>query len=166
MQWEKITDVILVTAFAVLAVYALIGLVQLIRRKSLKKVDKELEAFIPPLALMAAVYIIFDKIWILSTRPDGSGEPSFPSSHTMIVATIFLLAALANRKYIKQKPLRLVLDSVMLLLIVLTAAGRILSDKHWPADVAAALVFAAVFAGIYYLIIKKWAKPPKGVQNA
>lgn len=166
MQWEKITDVILVTSFAVLAVYACAGLVQLIRRKSLRNVDKELKAFIPPLALMTAVYIVFDKFWILSTRPDGSGEPSFPSSHTMIVATIFFLAALANRKYIKQKPLRLVLDFVMLLLIALTAAGRILSAKHWPADVAAALVFAAVFAGIYYLIIKKRAKPPKGVQNA
>lgn len=158
MQWEKVTDIILLTSFAVLAVFACLGLYQLIARKSLKKVDKSLLAFIPPMLLVAITYFIFDKIWIVSTRPDGSGEPSFPSSHTMAVATIFLCAMLALPRYVKQKSLRIILSIVMLILISLTATGRVLSDKHWPTDVICGLVFAIVYSGIYYLISKQRTK--------
>lgn len=158
MQWEKVTDIILLTALVVLGVFALLGLYQWVTRKSFKKVDKLLRAFIPPLAIMALVYIVFDKFIILSTRPDGSGEPSFPSSHTMVVATIFFCVMLSLKNYVRQKPLRIILDIIMLILISLTAAGRILSNKHWPTDVACGIVFAIVFAGIYYLLIKKNTK--------
>jgi hypothetical protein len=72
-----------------LAVFACLGLYQWITRKSLKKVDQELLWFPLPLAIMAVVFIIFDKIIVLATRPNGSGEPSFPSTHVMVVATIF-----------------------------------------------------------------------------
>ena len=101
MQWSKITDIILVTAFAVLAVFAILGFYQWIKRKSIKKVDQPLLAMLAPLSLMAIAYIIFDKFLVLNTRPNGSGEPSFPSTHTMVVATIFLLTALILPKYIK-----------------------------------------------------------------
>lgn len=155
MQWDKATDIILVAAIAVLGVFALLGLYQWIHRKSLKKVDRTLLAMFPPLVLMAVTYFIFDKVWILNTRPDGSGEPSFPSSHTMVVATIFFFTMLALPKYVKNKPFRIVLDLIMLALIALTAVGRILSNMHWPSDVACGLVFAAIFASIYYLIKKE-----------
>ena len=155
MQWEKVTDIILITSLAVLAVLAALGLYQWISRKSFKKIDRRLRAFILPLVLMTFTYIIFDKVLILSTRPDGSGEPSFPSTHTMVVATIFFMVMVALPKYVSKKALCAVLDIVMLILIALTAAGRIISNKHWPMDVACGLVFAAVFAGIYYFLSKK-----------
>ena len=151
MQWDKITNIILLTSFAVLAVFAGLGLYQWITRKSLKKVDKNLLLAPIPLALMTATYFIFDKIWILNTRPDGSGEPSFPSTHVMVVTTIFTLTALNLKKYIRQKPLRIVIYLLMLVLTVLTCVGRVLADKHWLSDVLAALIFSAIFATIYYL---------------
>lgn len=154
MNWGKITDIILITSIAVLAVFALLGLIELIRRKSIKKVDKSLLAMIPPLILMSATYFIFDKIWILNMRPDGSGEPSFPSTHTMIVATIFLMAIIALPKYIKNKPLRIILDIVMLSFIAVVPVGRVLANKHWVSDVVAGLIFAVIFAAIYYLITR------------
>lgn len=151
MQWDKITNIILLTSFAVLAVFAALGLCQWITRKSLKKVDKNLLLAPIPLALMAITYFVFDKIWILNTRPDGSGEPSFPSTHVMVVATIFTLTALNLKKYIRQKPLRIVIYLLMLTLTVLTCVGRVLADKHWPSDVIAALIFSIIFTTIYYL---------------
>lgn len=155
MNWDKITDIILVAALALLGVFALLGLYQWISRKSLKKVDKPLLAFFPPLALTAAVYVIFDKFLILNTRPDGSGEPSFPSTHVLLVATIFSLIALALPRYVKQKPLRVVLYLLMFALTILVAFGRVFAEKHWPSDVAGAFVFAALNVLIYYLIIKE-----------
>ena len=103
MQWDKITDIILITSIAVLAVFAGLGLYQWITRKSLKKVDKRILFMLIPLALMAITYIVFDKFLVLKVRPDGSGEPSFPSTHVMVVATIFFLATLNLNKYVKQQ---------------------------------------------------------------
>lgn len=155
MQWNKITNIILISAFVTLAVFVALGLYQWITRKSLKKVDKHLTFMPIPLALMAAVYVIFDKFWILNHRPNGSGEPSFPSTHVMVTATIFFITAIAIHKYIKSRAMRIVLDILMLALIVLTCFGRVLANMHWISDVIGGLIFAAIFAVIYYLTIRK-----------
>lgn len=154
MEWDKVTNIILITSFAVLAVFIGLGLYQWISRKSLKKVDRRILLMPIPLALMAATYFIFDKIWILNTRPDGSGEPSFPSTHVMVVATIFFLTTLNLTKYVKQKPLQFIIELLMLILLSLTCAGRVLADKHWLSDVIGGLVFAFIFSVIYQLILK------------
>lgn len=155
MQWSKITDIILVAALAVFAVFAILGLYQWIKRKSLKKVDKPLLLSLIPLSLMAATFIIFEKFLVLNTRPNGSGEPSFPSTHTMIVATIFLLTAIILPNYIKSKTARVIMDIAMLLFIILVSVGRILANMHWVSDVVGGLIFAVIFATIYYLILRR-----------
>ena len=160
MEWDKITDIILIASFGVLAALAGLGLYQWITRKSIKKVDRTLLAMIIPLALMAVTYLFFDKVVVVNTRPNGSGEASFPSTHTMIVATIFLMTILALPKYVKSKPLYITLDAIMVLLIILTSLGRIFSNMHWPTDVAAGLGFAVAFVAIYYMIIRE-RKPKK-----
>lgn len=164
MQWDKITDVILITAIAILGVFALAGLTEWIKRKSLKKVDKRLLGMVPPLGLMAITYFVFDKLFVVNTRPNGSGEPSFPSTHTMVAATIFLMTMIALPKYVKNRPLRIILDIVMAILIVLVSIGRVAANMHWISDVVAGLVFAVIFTGVYYLIITSRKK--KETQNA
>ena len=154
MQWDKITDIILITSFAILAVFAGLGLYQWISRRSLKKVDKSLLLFPVPLILMLAIYFVFDKIWILNVRPDGSGEPSFPSTHVMVVATIFFLTFLNLNRYVKQKPLRFIIGALMIVLLSLTCTGRVLADKHWLSDVIASLIFAFIFSVIYEILLK------------
>lgn len=156
MQWDKISDIILVSSFATFAVFAILGLTQWIKRKSLKKVDKPLLWAILPLSLMVITYIIFDKFLIWNTRPNGSGEPSFPSTHVMVVAAIFFIVALILPRYIRSKIACAILDLMMLVLLVLVCAGRILANMHWSSDVAGGLIFATIFATIYYLIIRRY----------
>ena len=158
MQWSKITDIILIAALAVFAVFAILGLCQWIKRKSLKKVDKPLLLSLIPLSLMAATFIIFEKFLVLNTRPNGSGEPSFPSTHAMVVATIFLLTAIILPNYIKSKTARVIMDIVMLLFIILVSVGRVLANMHWVSDVLGGLGFAAIFAAIYYFVTKQRIK--------
>ena len=158
MKWEMITNIILGVAFLVLLVFVVLGICQWISRKSLKKVDKELLLMPVPLALMAVCYFVFDKILILNTRPNGSGEASFPSTHVMVAATIFLLVALILPRYIKKKAVCVGLDLMMLVLVVVMCVGRVLANMHWVSDVAGGLIFAAVFAIIYVVLIKKFSK--------
>ena len=161
MQWDLVTDIILISSIITLGAFAILGLYQWITRHSIKKVDYELRWFPLPLALVALTYIIFDKFLILSTRPDGSGEPSFPSTHVMVVATIFFLTILVFPHYVKNKILCIVLEILMIVLISLTCTGRVLANKHWLTDVLGALVFAFIFSEIYYLVIKRSKKHVK-----
>ena len=155
MQWELITNIILILSLITLGIFAVIGLYQWITRKSIKKVDKQIRWMPLPLALMTITYFIFDKLLVVNVRPNGSGESSFPSTHSMIVATIFFMVTIILPKYIKSKKLRIVLELLMFIGISLTCTGRVLANLHWPLDVIGALVFAFIFTEIYYQIIKK-----------
>lgn len=162
MNWDKITDIMVYTALATAGIFAVLALYQWITRKSFKKIDKALLALIVPAVLVVATWLIFDKLWILNTRPDGSGEPSFPSTHTMITATIFFCTAILLSKYIKNKFALAFLDIIMLAFVILVPIGRVLANKHWTSDVIGGLIFSVIFAGIYFIIVKKLTK---GVRN-
>ena len=159
MNWNLISDIILVAAIAVLAFFVFLALYQWIKTKSFKKIDPELRWATIPIILMVAVYFVFDKIFIWNTRPNGSGEPSFPSSHVMLVATVFALTAIVIPKYIKSKATVIFLDCLMLALTILVCFGRVLANMHWISDCIGALVFTAIFIAIYYIILKIIKKP-------
>ena len=158
MNWDKATDIMVYTAIATAGILAVLGIYQWITRKSFKKIDRCLVALIVPAILVVTTYFIFDHVFILNVRPDGSGEPSFPSTHTTITATVFFCTAIALPKYIKQKSLLIFLDLVMLAFVILVPVGRVLANKHWVSDCIGGLIFAAIFAGIYLYFIKKFTR--------
>lgn len=155
MNWDLATDIILYSAIAIVVVFVFLGLYQWISRKSLKKVDSIILAMPLPLILMAITYFLFNEVWVLATAPDGSGRPSFPSSHVMVVTTIFLMTAIALPHFVKSKPLRIILYLIMFVLFCINAIGRIAAGAHWPADVACGIVFGVIFSSIYYLITRE-----------
>ncbi len=154
MQWDLITNIILIIALIVLGIFVFLGLYQWITRKSIKKVDKQIRWMPLPLALMTIVYFIFDKLWIVNTRPNGSGEPSFPSTHVMIVATIFFIVTVILPKYVKSVGARIAIEITMFVLVSLTATGRVFADMHYPIDVLGGLIFAFIFSEVYYYVIR------------
>lgn len=155
MNWDFATDIILYAAILILGVFALTALFEWVSRKSFKKIDKPLRLMPVPLILMAITYFIFDYIFILGTAPNDPTKPSFPSTHAMVVTTIFAMTALVLPRYVKSKPLRVVLCLTMLVLLALTAAGRVISENHSPVDVACGIVFGVIFGTFYYLTIKE-----------
>ncbi|MBO7717910.1 phosphatase PAP2 family protein [Candidatus Saccharibacteria bacterium] len=161
MQWELITNIILAISIITLAIFAILGLYQWITRKSIKKVDIQLLWMLLPLILMVITYFVFDKLIIVATRPNGSGEPSFPSTHVMVVTTIFFITTIILPKYIKSNALRIALEFMMIIMISLTCVGRIYSNMHTPVDVIAALAFAFVFSEIYFVAIRQSKKQRK-----
>lgn len=159
MNWDKATDIMVYAAIATAGILAALAIYQWITRKSFKKIDRPLLALAVPAVLVVATWLLFDKIWILNTRPDGSGEPSFPSTHTMITATIFFCTAIILPSYIKNKSAEICLDLVMLAFVILVPIGRVLANKHWTSDVIGGLIFSVIYAGIYWFIVKKLLKP-------
>ncbi len=160
-MWEIITNIILVISILTLVAFLCLGLYQWVKRKDFAKIDPEIAWMTIPIVLMAITYIVFDKFIILATRPNGSGEPSFPSTHVMVVATIFFMVTIILPHYIKNKTTRIILEVLMVIAISLTCTGRMLANMHSLGDVIGGLVFAFIFSEIYYQIFKRSKKNAK-----
>ena len=164
-MWELITNIILVISILTLAIFAGLGLYQWIMRKDIKKVDRDIRWMPLPMVLMVIVYLIFDKLVIVTTRPDGSGEPGFPSTHVMVVTTIFFIVTIILPHYVKNRIALIILELLMVVGISLTCTGRILSDKHSIIDVLGAIAFAFIFSEVYYQAIKRSRKNAKRIHQ-
>ena len=93
MIWYKITQLLGYLAIVIFAFFAICGLVQIVKRKSVFKVDQDLLVMAYMFIVLFLLYILFDKIAI-NYRPmllPGATvlEASFPSSHTMLALCVF-----------------------------------------------------------------------------
>ena len=148
-----ITDWLGISAILTAFVFAIVGLVQLIKRKSLFKVDKEIILLGCLYLVVIGLYILFEHA-IVNYRPiimpDGTHpEASFPSSHTMIVCVIMGSAMMLIKKYIKRKPMRTALMSIFAAVIGVTVIGRLISGVHWFTDIIGGILISASLLALY-----------------
>ena len=155
MFFYYLTEVLGVIAIFTAFVYAIIGLNQLIKRKSLFKVDKELLGLGVFYIIVIGLYVLFE-IFIVNYRPvlmDGELEASFPSSHTLIALCLCGSAILLNKeKYNKLKITRVV-NKVLLVVMVLLVVGRILSGVHWFSDILGGVIISSALLMGYYTFL-------------
>ena len=156
--WDKITDVEALISFAIAGIFAVIGLVQLIRNKSLKKVSSAIILLGIFYVLMAGFYIFFEK-FVINYRPvltDGVLEASYPSSHTFVALFIFLSAMPAVKQLTDKKWVQVLTDIVMIALCVSMVVGRVLSGQHWFTDIVGAVLLASSAAMLYDAFLYWW----------
>ena len=82
-QWYRITKYLGYAAFAVVGIFVLCGLIQLIRRRSLSGVDRKFYALAGLYAVTAILYVTFEHV-IINYRPvimpdNTVPEASFPA---------------------------------------------------------------------------------------
>lgn len=136
MVWYHITDWLGIVPILMAIAYALIGLIQLIKRRSLFKVDKEIIILGLFYIVVIALYLFFEKV-IVNYRPiliDGFLEASYPSSHTLMTACLCGSSILINRKIFDNK-LTKIINIVSFIIIVITVIGRFISGVHWFTDI-------------------------------
>ena len=147
-------------AIAAAAAFAALGLAQLIKRKSLLKVDREILALAALYLTVIALYLFFE-IVVVNCRPvltpgKTEAEASFPSSHTMAVGVIAGSAVMLLKNYIKNTALLRILQAVGCSALLFTAVGRLFSGVHWFTDIlGGALIVACLlllFSGALDLI--------------
>ena len=161
--WYNITKGMEIIADLTVLIFGLVGGVQLIKRKSLKKVDKDILALGGLYAIMAGMYALFEVV-IINYRPiimegDEHVEASFPSSHTMLICVIMGSAIMLMSKYIKNEYFSVILSILCGTVMVVMAMGRLLAGVHWLTDIAGGVLISitllAVFAGIRDIINKE-----------
>ena len=158
MLWYDITDILGLVAITVVAVFAVLGAIQLIKRKSIKKVDMKILTLGGLYAVMMLFYVLFEVV-IINYRPiimPDSTEPeaAFPSSHTMLVCVIMCSAVMVMKDYIKNAHLRLALQIVSAVIVAVTVVGRLLSGVHWLTDVFGGVLISITLLSIFKALIE------------
>lgn len=153
-RWYLLTEIIGYFALLMVAVFGLMGLVQLIKRKSLRKVDRSILCLAVAYVITGVLYVLFEKL-VINYRPllmpgELSVEASFPSSHTMLVCVVFGTAAIAWFRLIKNKALAYVLAILSVAMVAVMAVGRLMSGCHWATDIIGGLLYGTTIVVLYF----------------
>lgn len=160
--WYKLTQLLGVAAIAVAAVFAVVGFIQLVQRKSLLKVDKKILMLGVIYILVILLYVLFEKVPFnyrpVVLDPAEGLEPSYPSTHTMIILTIFGTAIGVIGDYLKNSKLVLLLKIICLVIVAVTIVGRLICGVHWFTDIAGGVIISLFFINLFKDLTKEPAK--------
>ena len=153
MIWYEITDWLGIAAILTAFIFALIGFIQMVKRRSVLKVDREILALGGLYILVIGLYVLFEVV-IVNYRPiimpDGTHpEASFPSSHTMLVYVIMGSAVMLIGRYVKGRTLRNVLSLGCTIIIGITVVGRLISGVHWFTDIVGGILISVMLLSLY-----------------
>ena len=149
--WYVLTQAFGLLAIGVAAAFACVGLVQLIKRKSLLKVDRCVLALGFVYIAVIILYVLFEKLAI-NVRPvitDEGLEPSYPSTHTMLILTILGTARYAIKKLLQNPKIVQILQILCLVIMILTVAGRLICGVHWLTDIIGGLLISTSLVSFY-----------------
>ena len=157
--WYHITDWLGVAAILVAFLFAMAGFVQLIKRRSILKVDREILALGGLYIVVIGLYVLFE-IVIVNYRPiimpDGiHPEASFPSSHAMLVCVIMGSAIMLIGKYLKEKPLCRVLRGICAAIIGITVIGRLIAGVHWFTDIVGGILISILLLSLFSEVLER-----------
>lgn len=157
--WYKITEITGILSIAAGGMFALFGLYQLIKRKSLFKVDSEILTLGGLYILIGGIYVLFEKV-IINFRPiimsgESAPEASFPSSHTMLAVVVAGSVFMLLPKYIKNKTVLYVLKAICAALAVVTVTGRLFSGVHWLTDILGGVILSVCLLSLFGALIKE-----------
>ncbi len=149
-----VTDWLGLVPIAVVFGFAILGLAQLIKRKSLWKVDHSILALGVFYIVVMAVYILFETV-VINYRPtliDGYLEASYPSSTTMLVMCVMPTAMKQLRARIKNKAFSRCVMIAIAAFIAFMVIGRLASGVHWITDIIGGALLSTAIVLMYYAI--------------
>ena len=145
-------------------IFAIFGLVQWIKRKSILKVDKNLLVLGVFYIIVMFVYVFFE-MFVVNYRPiliGGYLEASYPSSTTMLVMCVMPTAMIQLYYRMKNSFLKKFLNIITSVYILFMVIGRLLSGVHWLSDIIGGVLFSLGIVLIYCSICKKMLLKEQG----
>ena len=150
MTLYTVTDWLGLVPIAACIGFGVLGLIQLVRRKNLFKVDGDILLLGVYYILVIAGYLIFEMIPI-NYRPiliEGRMEASYPSSTTLLVVSVMPTLAFQVQRRVKSTALNYAIYACTAVFTLFMVVGRTISGVHWLTDLFGALLLSA---GLYLL---------------
>lgn len=152
----NITDWLGLVPFAVCFGFGVLGLIKLIKRKSILKVDYDILALGVFYIVVIAVYLLFETV-VINYRPvliNGVLEVSYPSSTTMLTLCVMPTAIMQFKNRIKNKTARNIIIILAVSFTVFMVVGRIISGVHWISDIIGGALLSAGLVQLYNAFVK------------
>ena len=134
--------------------FALLGLIQWIKRKHLRQVDFSILVLGGFYLLLMAAYVLFE-VFVVNYRPvliNGCLEASYPSSTTMLVLCVMPTTLMQLNARIKSQTLKRWVGFGITAFILFMVIGRLLSGVHWFTDIIGGALLSAGLVMLYYSI--------------
>jgi undecaprenyl-diphosphatase len=153
VHWSlyTITDWLGLVPIAMMLGFAVLGLIQWIRRKRLLLVDRSLLVLGGFYIAVAAAFLFFE-IVVVNTRPvliGGVLEASYPSSTTVLSMCVVPTAMMQLRDRMNAGCLRRSLLIVLGAFTVLMVVFRFFSGVHWLSDILGGALLSVGLVTIY-----------------
>lgn len=161
MTIYTITDWMGLIPLVVCLIFAGIGVVQLIKRRSLVKVDPDIIILGVYYVVVILEYLIFEMISI-NYRPiliNGVMEASYPSSTTLLVLCVMptLIEQIQRRR--SSIAVKRIVTILAIAFSAFMVIGRLISGVHWVTDIVGGVLLSAglftVYKAVVMLSIKK-----------
>ena len=120
--------------------FALLGLIQLIKRKSLFKVDSSI-------LVLGAFYIV-----VMAALINGFLEASYPSSTTLLVMCVMPTAVMQLNSRIRNTKMKRAFAFALIAFTAFMVIGRLISGVHWITDIIGGAILSAGLVMIYYSV--------------
>lgn len=134
--------------------FALLGLVQWIRRKRLLQVDYSILVLGGFYIVVMAAYILFE-IFVVNRRPvliDGILEASYPSSTTVLVMCVMPTAVMELNARIRNSIFRRCIARITDVFVAFMVIGRLCSGVHWFTDIVGGILLSSGLLLMYFSI--------------
>ena len=150
MKLYTITDWLGLVPIFICLCFGVMGLVQLIKRRSLLRVDSDILLLGVYYVMVIACYLIFEMITI-NYRPvliEGRLEASYPSSTTLLVLGVMPTLMFQANMRVSNAMIRKAVAVFVVAFSVFMVIGRLISGVHWATDIIGSVLFCA---GLYML---------------
>ena len=146
-----LTDWLGLVPIFVCLIFAGAGFIQLVRRKSLFKVDLDILLLGVYYVLVIFCYLLFEMVPI-NYRPvliEGFLEASYPSSTTLLVLSVMPTLYFQAQRRLTQNALRQTICIFSVLFSAFMVIGRLVSGVHWLTDIVGAVLLSSGIFLIY-----------------
>ena len=137
--------------------FAVLGLVQWMRRRKLFRVDHDILLLGGFYLLVLMLYLVFETVAV-NARPvliDGRLEASYPSSTTMLVLCVMPTAMMQLRARIRNTKVRTIVLTILAVFTACMVVGRLIAGVHWFTDIIGGVLLSAGLVALYDAIEKK-----------
>ena len=154
-SWHIISHFIALISLLVLTGILIWQVITVFHRRKLSALTRNWWVFDITLLALGLSYLLF-QIVAINYRPiqvDGAIEISYPSSHSLLITTTWLLIIFRLRREIQSQTWRRILIIVGWTLMLTGVIARLLCGYHWFTDIVGGVLLGTVFAAWYQAFV-------------